>query len=44
VQEQVIGVIARAAPRESAQAPRYGATGTLVTMSRAAPVAVLASA
>ena len=44
VQERVMSVIARAAPKATAQAPRYGAAGTLVGGRRALPVALLASA
>ena len=44
VQARVLEVIAQAAPRASALAPRYGARGGLVGRERALPVAVAASA
>lgn len=44
VQGRVLEVIAQAAPRASALAPRYGARGGLVGRERALPVAVAASA
>ena len=43
VQGAVIGVIARAAPALSADAPRYGAAGRLVDAHRAIPVALSAN-
>lgn len=44
VQQRVLAIIAEAAPRASAQAPRYGAAGGLVGRGSALPVAVAASA
>ncbi|MCC6719737.1 MAG: hypothetical protein IT555_17785 [Acetobacteraceae bacterium] len=44
VQSRVLDIIARAAPRASVQAPRYGAAGALLGHARALPVAIAASA
>lgn len=43
VQGQVVGVLAQAARSVGAQAPRYGAAGTLVDAGRAVPMAVSAN-
>ncbi len=44
VQQRVLAIIAEAAPRASAVAPRYGAAGGLVGARTALPVAIAASA
>jgi hypothetical protein len=44
VQQRVLAIIAEAAPRVSAVAPRYGAAGGLVGARTALPVAIAASA
>lgn len=44
VQQRVLAIIAEAAPRASAMAPRYGAAGGLVGARTALPVAIAASA
>lgn len=43
-QQRVLAIIAKAAPRVSAVAPRYGAAGGLVGARTAFPVAIAASA
>jgi hypothetical protein len=44
VQQRVLAIIAEAAPRVSAVAPRYGAAGGLVGARTALPIAIAASA